>query len=85
MATRTPVATSAPVQVSSTLPSLARTRVTKPGTPLLATQMSAPSALRSLGMFPTGVRARAVAFCVVQNWSRAARRERLAWSAPLPS
>ena len=45
MATRTPLATSAPVQVSSALPSLARTRVTEPGTPLLARVAPPPVAL----------------------------------------
>ena len=42
IATRTPKAPVAPVQVSSSLPSLARTRETVPS-PRLATQISAPS------------------------------------------
>jgi hypothetical protein len=40
----------------------------------LATQMSAPSDATSSGKLPTVVKPRTVAFCVVQNWSRAARR-----------
>ena len=73
IATSTPTALVAPVQVSCSLPSLARTRETE--LPLtFATQISAPSDLRSTGLLPTVVRPRTVEFCVVQNWSKAARR-----------
>src|SRR5262249_47493201 len=63
----------APVHVSRSFPSLARTRLTVPGVEL-GTQTSAPSERGYCGLTPTVVSPRTVEFCVVQNWSRIARR-----------
>src|SRR6185369_3751154 len=73
MATRGPQAPVAPVQVSSSLPSLARTRETVPPE-RFATQTSAPSQAQRYGLEPTVVRPTAPELCGVQNRSRAARR-----------
>src|SRR5262249_36943168 len=73
MATRTEVGAMAPVHVSSRAPSLALTRETD-ALLKFATQRSAPSALTAIGLLPTVVSPRTVEFCVVQNWSRIARR-----------
>src|SRR5215471_8520278 len=63
----------APVQVSSNLPSLPRTRETVPES-LLATQMSAPSEATPRGRSPTEVVESRTGFWILQNISSAARR-----------
>src|SRR5215813_9767058 len=71
MAIRTPYAFVDPVQVSSSLPSLARTREIFPVKD--ATQTSAPSLRIRVGPMGTVVSARAEEFCGAQDFPTAAR------------
>src|SRR5262249_683903 len=71
-ATRIPLAPLAPPQVSSNLPSLARTRETVP--PRFATHKSAPSEATSCGSRPTEVNPRPFSDCETHHWLRAPRR-----------
>ena len=75
MATRIPPGPEA-VQLSRSLPSLARTREIEFALKF-PTQRSAPSDRTARGLVkapPSVVMPRTVEFCVVQNWSRIARR-----------
>src|SRR5262249_27880734 len=74
IATSTPYAANAPVHVSSSLPSLPRTRETVPPPPKFATHRSAPSDSTSLGVLPTAVSPRTPLLWGVQNCFKAARR-----------